>query len=100
VIYLDADNIPLRDPAFLFESSEYNATGALLWQDFWDNTMAPEVGGKFTLQAAGGGKFAGARAGAAVAGLLGQHDGARGGTFTLRQGAGSSRGRGLWQDPH
>lgn len=44
VIYLDADNIPLKDPAHLLDGPEYNATGALLWQDFWDNTMAPEVG--------------------------------------------------------
>ncbi|KAI8468938.1 MAG: mannosyltransferase putative-domain-containing protein [Monoraphidium minutum] len=43
VIYLDADNIPLRDPSFLLDSPEYNATGALLWQDFWDNTLAPEA---------------------------------------------------------
>jgi hypothetical protein len=44
MIYLDADNIPLRDPSFLFETREYRETGALLWQDFWSNTMAPQVG--------------------------------------------------------
>ncbi|KIZ05690.1 hypothetical protein MNEG_2267 [Monoraphidium neglectum] len=43
VIYLDADNIPLKDPAHLLDGPEYNATGALLWQDFWDNTVAPEA---------------------------------------------------------
>ena len=47
IIYLDADNIPLRDPAALLDTLEYNSTGALLWQDFWDNTMAPQVRGLF-----------------------------------------------------
>ncbi|KAJ3277584.1 hypothetical protein HK104_003180, partial [Borealophlyctis nickersoniae] len=35
VLYLDSDNIPLRDPTFLFDSAEYAATGALFWMDFW-----------------------------------------------------------------
>lgn len=43
VIYLDSDNIPVRDPADLLRTPEYNTTGALLWQDFWANTMAPEA---------------------------------------------------------
>ncbi|GBF93077.1 hypothetical protein Rsub_05688 [Raphidocelis subcapitata] len=43
IIYLDADNVPLRDPSPLLDTPEYNATGALLWQDFWDNTMAPQA---------------------------------------------------------
>lgn len=43
IIYLDADNIPLHDPTFLLATTEYNATGALMWPDFWDNTMAPQV---------------------------------------------------------
>ncbi len=34
VIMLDADNVPLADPSFLFSSSEYTATGALFWHDF------------------------------------------------------------------
>ena len=29
VIYLDADNVPLIDPANLLECSEYRATGAI-----------------------------------------------------------------------
>jgi len=45
IIYLDADNIPLRDPTFLLYTAEYNETRALFWQDFWTNTMAPQVGG-------------------------------------------------------
>ena len=31
---LDADNVPLADPTFLFSSSAYKATGALFWHDF------------------------------------------------------------------
>ncbi|GBF98544.1 pantothenate synthetase [Raphidocelis subcapitata] len=43
VIFLDADNVPLRDPAPLLDAPEFNATGALLWQDLWDNTVAPQA---------------------------------------------------------
>jgi len=43
VIYLDADNFVVRDPAALFASPEYNSTAAIFWQDYWANTVAPEV---------------------------------------------------------
>jgi hypothetical protein len=33
VLFLDADNVPLRDPTFLFESEEYRAAGAIFWPD-------------------------------------------------------------------
>jgi Mannosyltransferase putative len=33
VLLLDADNIPLRDPEFLFDRSEFRDTGALFWPD-------------------------------------------------------------------
>lgn len=33
VLYLDADNVPVRDPAFLFATPEYQAAGALFWPD-------------------------------------------------------------------
>jgi len=33
VILLDADNVPVVDPAFLFDSPEYAETGALFWPD-------------------------------------------------------------------
>jgi hypothetical protein len=33
VLLLDADNVPVADPAFLFDSAEYAATGALFWPD-------------------------------------------------------------------
>ncbi|GMF24608.1 unnamed protein product [Phytophthora lilii] len=41
VLFLDADNVPVRDPSFLFESPEFLETGAVFWPDFWhpDNTI-------------------------------------------------------------
>ncbi len=33
VLLLDADNVPVRDPAFLFEIAEYQQSGALFWPD-------------------------------------------------------------------
>ncbi|KAG7392034.1 hypothetical protein PHYBOEH_006510 [Phytophthora boehmeriae] len=35
VLFLDADNVPTRDPTFLFESQEFVDTGAVFWPDFW-----------------------------------------------------------------
>uniref|UniRef100_M4C3L7 RxLR effector candidate protein n=1 Tax=Hyaloperonospora arabidopsidis (strain Emoy2) TaxID=559515 RepID=M4C3L7_HYAAE len=36
VLFLDTDNVPVRDPAFLFESEEFVRTGAVFWPDFWN----------------------------------------------------------------
>jgi hypothetical protein len=33
VILLDADNVPVVDPSFLFETPQYRETGALFWPD-------------------------------------------------------------------
>jgi Mannosyltransferase putative len=35
VLYLDSDNIPTRNPEYLFHSKEFEETGALFWPDFW-----------------------------------------------------------------
>ena len=35
VLFLDADNIPVQDPAFLFDSDVYHEKGAILWPDYW-----------------------------------------------------------------
>ncbi|GAN04029.1 ADP-heptose:LPS heptosyltransferase-like protein [Mucor ambiguus] len=43
VLYLDSDNIPTRDPAFLFESTEYKQTGALFWPDFWKTAAENKI---------------------------------------------------------
>jgi len=34
VMVLDADNTPIRNPEYLFDSKEYNESGALFWPDF------------------------------------------------------------------
>ncbi|RLN91059.1 hypothetical protein BBJ28_00027250, partial [Nothophytophthora sp. Chile5] len=38
VLFLDADNVPVRNPGFLFESPEFGETGAVFWPDFWHPT--------------------------------------------------------------
>ncbi|KAG7392035.1 hypothetical protein PHYBOEH_006511 [Phytophthora boehmeriae] len=35
VLFLDADNVPVQDPTFLFESKEFVDNGAVFWPDFW-----------------------------------------------------------------
>ncbi|KAL3658731.1 hypothetical protein V7S43_016366 [Phytophthora oleae] len=35
VLFLDADNVPVRDPSFLFTTPEFEANGAVFWPDFW-----------------------------------------------------------------
>lgn len=34
VLFLDADNVPVRNPESLFETPQFRATGALFWPDF------------------------------------------------------------------
>ena len=33
VLFLDADNVPVSDPTFLFETPEYRETGTIFWPD-------------------------------------------------------------------
>ncbi|KAL3666428.1 hypothetical protein V7S43_008679 [Phytophthora oleae] len=35
LLFLDADNVPVRDPSYLFESPEFVKTGTIFWPDFW-----------------------------------------------------------------
>ncbi|KAG7375391.1 hypothetical protein PHYPSEUDO_001520 [Phytophthora pseudosyringae] len=35
VLFIDADNVPVRDPSFLFTTPEFEANGAVFWPDFW-----------------------------------------------------------------
>jgi alpha 1,2-mannosyltransferase len=35
VLFLDADNAPVKDPTYLFSSPEFEKTGAIFWPDFW-----------------------------------------------------------------
>ena len=42
ILYLDTDNIVVRDPSDLFESGGYARTGMLLWPDYWPQSVAPD----------------------------------------------------------
>lgn len=44
VLFLDAVNVPVRDPTYLFDSSEYVATGTVFWPDPQDFKKPPESG--------------------------------------------------------
>eukprot|EP00243_Klebsormidium_subtile_P004655 TRINITY_DN18803_c0_g1_i1.p1 TRINITY_DN18803_c0_g1~~TRINITY_DN18803_c0_g1_i1.p1 ORF type:complete len:604 (-),score=117.91 TRINITY_DN18803_c0_g1_i1:349-2160(-) len=35
VLLLDDDNLPLRDPTYLFEYPQYRKSGAIFWPDYW-----------------------------------------------------------------
>ncbi|GAA6001573.1 hypothetical protein JCM10207_006731 [Rhodosporidiobolus poonsookiae] len=43
VLYLDSDNIALRDPTFLFDSPAYREHGIVLWPDFNRDSAANPV---------------------------------------------------------
>ncbi len=40
VLWLDADQVPVQNPDFLFEAEEYRDTGAVFWPDF--NRFSPD----------------------------------------------------------
>ena len=40
VMLVDADNVAVRDPTYLFDAPEYQAAGALFWPDF--DRLAPD----------------------------------------------------------
>ena len=42
ILYLDTDNIALRDPTDLFQYAGYVETGMLLWPDYWPPSVAPD----------------------------------------------------------
>jgi hypothetical protein len=39
VLFLDADNVPIKNPEYLFGTSEFKSTGALFWPDY--QSLAP-----------------------------------------------------------
>jgi len=43
VLFLDSDNVPVANPAILFEAQDYLKTGALLWPDYWQSSAAPDL---------------------------------------------------------
>ena len=40
VLLLDADNVPVKDPEYLYNTSQYKETGAIFWPDY--NRLGPE----------------------------------------------------------
>ena len=42
-LWLDSDNIPLRDPSYLFDSAEFKSTGAIFWPDYWHQSISNPV---------------------------------------------------------
>jgi hypothetical protein len=34
ILFLDADNVPVADPGYLFDHPEFQRTGAIFWQDY------------------------------------------------------------------
>lgn len=51
VLLLDADNVPVRDPVLLFESPLFEASGIVLWADYWDSAAAPDAAAVLALPA-------------------------------------------------
>ncbi len=43
ILFLDSDNIAVRNPTPLFDSPAYQKTGALLWPDYWEGSAAPDI---------------------------------------------------------
>lgn len=35
LLFLDADNAPVKDPTYLFDTPEFLKTGSVFWPDFW-----------------------------------------------------------------
>jgi ADP-heptose:LPS heptosyltransferase len=46
VLFLDADNVPIVNPEFLFETEQYRQTGAVFWPDFPSTSEEPDVAWK------------------------------------------------------
>lgn len=43
VLLLDSDNVPLRDPAFLFDTPEFQAAGSIFWPDYWTTSLVNPI---------------------------------------------------------
>lgn len=41
VLFLDADNVPVRLPDTIFESKTFSEKGVILWPDYWKHTGSP-----------------------------------------------------------
>ena len=43
ILYLDSDNVPVRDPTFLFDAPLYKTHGIVLWPDFVRDSPANPI---------------------------------------------------------
>ncbi|KAG7192791.1 uncharacterized protein KQ657_001577 [Scheffersomyces spartinae] len=43
VLMLDSDNLMVQDPSPVFHSDLYKTKGMILWPDYWERTMSPEI---------------------------------------------------------
>ena len=43
VLFLDSDNVLMRDPSDLFDAAQFRDTGAVLWPDYWSTSVAPQL---------------------------------------------------------
>lgn len=41
VLFLDADNVPVRNPDGIFDSKGFTDTGVVLWKDYWRHSGSP-----------------------------------------------------------
>ncbi|KAL9030436.1 MAG: hypothetical protein Q9196_001441 [Gyalolechia fulgens] len=41
ILFLDADNVPVRNPDSIFTSKTFTDTGVVMWPDYWKHTGAP-----------------------------------------------------------
>lgn len=38
IMLLDSDNVPIRDPTYLFDTVEFKETGTIFWPDYWQTS--------------------------------------------------------------
>lgn len=41
ILFLDADNVPVKSPDGIFKSKSFTDTGVVMWPDYWKHTGAP-----------------------------------------------------------
>ncbi|KAL8872358.1 MAG: hypothetical protein Q9174_002000 [Haloplaca sp. 1 TL-2023] len=41
ILFLDADNVPVRKPDSIFTSKSFTDTGVVMWPDYWKHTGSP-----------------------------------------------------------
>ena len=41
ILFLDADNVPVKKPDLIFEAQTYTDTGVILWPDYWKHSGSP-----------------------------------------------------------